>query len=111
MPGTMLSRGNILYAYTIAPSLTPAAVAVSTSAEQTFTIQGLILGDQIGAVGPTTTQTAGIFIVNSRVPSNDRLIIQFGNHGSATATPVSGLYQVEVNRPETGGAALPTTAG
>lgn len=110
MPGTMLPRGNILYSYLVAPSLTPASVAVSTSAEQTFTVQGLVAGDQIACIGAASTQTAGVYIANARVPSADRLIIQFGNSAAAAAVPVAGLYNIHINRPEAGGAALPTTA-
>ncbi len=110
MPGTMIARGNILYSYAIAPSLTPSSVAVSTSAEQTFTVPGFVAGDQIGSIGSASTQTAGIYIANARVPSADRLIIQFGNSGAATATPAAGVYNIEVNRPEAGAAALPTNA-
>lgn len=111
MPGTMISRGNILYSFVIGPSLTPAAVAVSTSAEQSFTVQGLQAGDQVSAISAATTQTAGVVITNARVISANTLGISFGNMSSASATPVSGVYQLEINRPEAGAAALPTNAG
>lgn len=110
MPGTMLARGNILYSYSIAPSLTPAAVLVSTSAEQIFTVQGLQAGDQVIEANFSSTQTAGIVITNARVSAANSLAIQFGNMSAATATPASGLYSIKVNRPEVGAAALPTTA-
>lgn len=111
MPGTMLARGNILNSYMFAPSLTPASVAVSTSAEQSFTVQGLQPGDQIAEISFASTQTAGIVITNARVPSANVLTLQFGNMSAAAAVPAAGIYTINVNRPEAGPATLPTTAG
>ena len=108
MPGTMLSRGNLVMSYLIGPSLTPTAVAVSTSTEQLFTISGLLPGDEVGAVGFSSTQTAGIGIANTRVSAANTLAIQFSNNSAATATPAAGQYVIEINRPEVGAAALPT---
>ncbi len=110
MPGTMVPRGNILYSYIIAPSLTPAAVAVSTSAEQIFTVQGLQAGDQISEISFSSTQTAGITITNGRVSAANSLAVQFGNMSAASATPAAGLYSININRPEIGPGTLPTTA-
>ena len=111
MPGTMLARGNILNSYMFAPSLTPAAVAVSTSAEQSFTVPGLLPGDQVAEISFASTQTAGIIISQARVPSVNTLTIQFANCAAAAATPASGLYTINVNRPEIGAGVLPATAG
>ena len=110
MPGTMISRGNVLYEIVIGPTLTPASVAVSTSAEQSFTVQGLQPGDQISEISFSSTQTAGIIISQARVPSANTLTIQFANCGSAAAVPQSGIYSININRPEVGPSPLPTNA-
>ena len=40
MPGTTIGRGNILYDYLVAPSITWAAVNANTTAEQNVTVKG-----------------------------------------------------------------------
>lgn len=109
MPGaTALGWGNIAGSYLIGPVLTPGIVAPTTSAEQTFTISGLQVGDMVNVVKPTNQ--AGLGIGNVRVSANNTLAISFLNTTAATITPTaSETYIVEINRP-TGpaGAALPT---
>ncbi len=93
-----IARGNAKGLWVIAPSLTPAIVAPNTSAEQTFTVKGLRLGDYVGVNKPTTQ--AGLAIVGSRVSAADTLAITFGNLTSATITPTAAqTYTVQVARP------------
>ena len=101
MPGTTIGRGNLLYDWLIQPTLTPVSVAGSTSVEQSFTIQGLQLGDVVD-VNCNVAQTAGIGIVNVRVSANNTLAIQFANSTGGALTPAAGIYNINVIRPETG---------
>lgn len=99
MPSTTIPRGNILLNFAIGPTLTPASVAANTTAEQTFTIAGLQVGDFMN-VYSASAQTAGIGIVSARVSAANTLAIGFSNNTAGSLTPVSGIYNVEVNRPE-----------
>lgn len=79
-----------------APSLTPAAVTTNTTAEQTFTVNGVAVGDVVLSVVKPTAQ-AGLGIVGSRVSALDTLAITFANVTAATLTPTAAqTYQVVV---------------
>src|SRR6202043_200663 len=63
--------------YALSATLTPAAVAANTSAEQTFTVTGLRVGDLVQVNKPT--QQAGLDIGGCRVVANNTLGITFMN--------------------------------
>lgn len=99
MPSTTISRGNIFFQTLIQATLTPAAVEPATSAEQTFSVKGLITTDVVRVQKPTAQ--AGIGIVGSRVSANDVLAVTFMNATAATVTPTAAqVYIVEVTRQE-----------
>ena len=108
MPGTLASGGNILYAWLIGPTLTPASVAANTTAEQVFTIPGLQLFDNVAGY-LLAVQTNGIGISNMRVSAPNQLQIGFSNSTAGALVPVSGVYSICICRPES--IPLPTTAG
>lgn len=110
MPGTLTSGGNILYAWLIAPSLTPVAVGANTTAEQAFTIPGLLTSDMVSGYSYASPQTAGIGIVNMRVSAANTLQIGFSNSTAGSLTPVAGVYYLCICRPENPVAQLPTNA-
>lgn len=99
MPSTTICRGNILYNILVGVTLTPVAVAQNTTAEQSFTVNGLQVNDFV-QVASQVAQTAGIGINNSRVSAANTLTISFTNNTGGSLTPVSGSYGIEVNRPE-----------
>jgi hypothetical protein len=81
------------------PTLSPAAVAANTTAEQTFTVTGLAVGDVVIAVNKPTAQ-AGLSIAGYRVSAVNTLAITFGNHTGASITPTAGqTYELLVWRP------------
>lgn len=100
MPGTLASGGNILYAWLIGPTLTPASVAANITAEQLFTIPGLQLNDNVSGY-LLAVQTAGIGISNMRVSAANTLQIGFSNSTIGPLTPATGVYQICICRPET----------
>jgi hypothetical protein len=108
MPGSAtISRGNISVDTLLQATLSPASVANATVAEQTFTVQGLQLGDFVNVSKPTT-QT-GLGIVNSRVSAANTLAIAFINVTAATITPTAAeIYEINVSRPENAQVPLPT---
>ena len=109
MPATTVARGNILYSWLIAPTLTPTSVGATTSAEQQFTVSGVLIGDEIGSVNFQGAVTTLIDIVNVRVVSNNVIGISFQNVTAGGLTPPAVVYIIEVNRPEAPNN-LPTTA-
>lgn len=76
------------------PSLTPAQVAANTTAEQTFTVTGLVITDLPVCVVKPTAQ-AGLGIVGWRVSAANTLAITFSNNTASPITPTAAeTYQV-----------------
>jgi hypothetical protein len=99
MPGTTIGRGNVLYDYLCGPTLTPASVNANTTAEQTFTVLGLQVGDFVD-VNFQGAQTTGIGISNVRVTAANTLGIQFTNNTGGALVPAAGIYGINVTRTE-----------
>jgi hypothetical protein len=99
MPGTTIGRGNVSYDYLCGPTLTPVSVAANTSAEQSFTVLGLQMNDFCD-VYFQGAQTAGIGIANARVSAANTLTIMFSNNTAGALVPATGLYVINVTRPE-----------
>ena len=96
---TTTSEGNIKGQWILAITISPSSVAPNTTAEQTFAVAGLQLGDMVDISKPTTQ--GGLGIVNTRVSSAGVLAIAFVNATAATITPTaSEIYYIEVSRPE-----------
>lgn len=92
-----IPQGNLALTMILAPTLSPASVANATSAEQTFTVPGLLLEDAVYVNKPTTQ--AGLIIGGCRVSAANTLAITFGNLTAATITPTAGeVYTVRVDR-------------
>lgn len=81
-------------------TLSPVGIVLNTSAEQTFTLTGLVSGDVIKSVSKPTAQ-AGLAIYGFRNAGANLLGITFGNFTGSTITPTaSEVYTVVVMRPE-----------
>lgn len=95
----MIPEGNTQQLYVMKATLSPAEVAVNTTAEQTFTVKGLRLAtDMICAVSKPTAQ-AGLGIVGWRVTANDTLGITFSNNTAGAITPTASQdYLIQVAR-------------
>lgn len=75
-------------------ALSPAQVAINTTAEQTFTVTGLEVGDTVIAVNKPTAQ-AGLGIVGFRVSAANTLAITFANVTGTAITPTaSEVYKI-----------------
>lgn len=70
-------------------TLSPAIVAANTTAEQTFTVSGVVLAtdDCINVRKPT--HQAGLGIVNARVSADNTIAIVFSNNTGAGITPTA----------------------
>lgn len=81
---------SITRMYVIKQTLTPAAVGANTTAEQTFTVNGLRVGDSIDI--NKASHQAGLSIGNVRVSANNTLAIQYVNTTAGSITPTSEQY-------------------
>lgn len=99
MGSTTLSRGNIQDEKLFAISITPAQVLANTTAEQTFTVLGVSVGDYIN-LGSAVAQTTGIVVGSVRVTAPNTISIQFANITAGALTPVAGTYGVIWGSPE-----------
>ena len=107
MPSSTLARGNILYTTMLQATLSPAQVAANTTAEQTFTVKGLMTTDFVQVCKPTAQ--AGLGIVGARVSAADTLAITFSNNTGAGITPTAAqVYKIRVDRPENPQEPFPT---
>jgi hypothetical protein len=92
--------GNVQMVGVFDVSLTPAAVAATTAAEQTFSATGV--GVQPGDFVSLSAIVAlnGVGINQTRVVATDEIGVTFTNPTSASITPTSGTYQIAVLRPQ-----------
>ena len=103
MSSTTITRGNILEAFVIAPSITPAVLTTaSTQSLQSFPISGLRASDIVYFMQYAGNQTKDIAITNCDITADNSLTVQFQNtSGGATAiTPAAGTYYFKVVRPD-----------
>ena len=82
-------------------SLTPVSTAATTSAEQTFTVQGLTT-DMFASVN-LPSATAYLGVAGVRVSAANTLAVTFSNQSSAGLTSASGVHKVYWFRPEIAG--------
>jgi hypothetical protein len=89
---TLQSSGSttITRMYVIKQTLTPASVAANTTAEQTFSVPGLAVGDSIDI--NKASHQAGLSIGNVRVSAANTLAIQYVNTTAGAITPTSEQY-------------------
>lgn len=98
--GTGVITGNIRALGVADITISPALVAANTTAEQTFTVPGLLAADVVHSVSKPTAQ-AGLGIVGWRVTAAGLLAITFSNNTGAGITPTaSEIYRVSWMRPE-----------
>ena len=82
----------------VSVSLTPVSVAATTTAEQTFTVNGLRVGDIVIPQIPALTANVGI--VNARVSAANTLALTYVNANASPTVPAAGTYLLMVFRPE-----------
>lgn len=100
MPGTMISRGNLLYSFAIYVNLTPVSVASGVTAEQSFTIPGLQTNDQISGMSFNGAYTTNVDIANMRISAANILTVAFQNNSGGALVPPAGNWLIEINRLE-----------
>lgn len=97
---TGVIMGNVQAAAVVSVTLSPALVALNTTAEQTFTVPGVLASDICVAVSKPTAQ-AGLGIVGVRVSAANTVGITFSNNTGSNITPTaSQTYVFTLIRPE-----------
>lgn len=92
--------GNVQSLSVISVALTPSIVNATTSAEQTFTVPGVLASDMLVEVNKPTAQ-AGLCIVGVRVAGANSIGITFANVTGAGITPTAGeTYRLMLARPD-----------
>jgi len=88
------------YTLVLSAALSPAQVGANTSAEQTFAVTGIKVGDVVSVNKPTAQ--AGIGIVGVRASAADEVGITFMNTTGSGVTPTaSQTYLFSVTRAKT----------
>lgn len=106
MPGASdVPMGNVQYIFLLQSALTPAAVNTITAPEQTFTVNGLLVGDIVLVNKPTAQ--AGLAVASARVTAANTLGITYVNPTVGNITPTAETYLIVVIRQENPGS-LPT---
>lgn len=82
--------------FRLSASLTPAQVAAASAAEQTFTVAGVKVGDNVSVTPPGIT--AGVAPVTARVTAADTIGVTFVNPTAGALTPAAGVYRFIVSR-------------
>ena len=91
--------GNLVKQSVISVTLSPVAIVLNTTAEQTFTVNGLLPGDHVTCNKPTAQ--AGLGIVGCRVSAANTLAITFSNNTGSSITPTAAqVYKILVSRPD-----------
>lgn len=87
--------GNVQAMGAASLTLSPASVAANTTAEQTFTLPGILAADAVLGISKPTTQ-AGLGIVGYRVSAANTLAITFSNNTAAPIVPTAAeVYLVQ----------------
>lgn len=73
-------------------ALVPVAVAANTTAEQTFTVTGLVASSSVMVNKPSAT--AGLAVVGARVSGANTLALTFQNNTASAITPPAETYTV-----------------
>lgn len=94
VPGTFALGGGTALTKVVVytPSLTPAAVAANTSAEQTFTVNGLSTSDTVIVNPPSGTD--GLLIGGVRASAANTLAVRWANVTAGALTPAAGTFRV-----------------
>lgn len=107
MPGSAdIPSGNIANIFLLQSALTPTIVNTVTAPEQTFTVNGLLVGDLVFVNKPSAQ--AGLGIAGARVTAANTLGITFVNPTAGNITPTAETYIILVMRRENQGYNLPT---
>lgn len=99
MPSTTVSRGNILFETILGVQITPGAIAANADSTVTVAVAGALVNDYVD-VFPPGAQTRNVVIIGCWITSAGVMAVQFNNVSAVALTPVAGIYNVNLVRPE-----------
>lgn len=76
----------------ITQSLAPVSVAANTTAEQTFTVAGLVAGTEVYVTKPSVTPN--LVVAGVRVSAANTLAINYANNSGAAIVPPTEVYSI-----------------
>lgn len=94
-----MTDGNVQGLFLLALTLDPASVATITAAEQTFTVNGLRVGDVVFSGGMQTAQ-AGLALAGARVSAANTLALTFVNPTAAAIDAAARVFNFMIARPD-----------
>jgi len=94
-----ISFGNIQSAFILRVTIAPASTTNGTTVEQLFTVPGLQPNDQV-SLSAGFAYSSLVDWVNVRVSAANQIAIAFSNNTAGVLTAPTGIYIVEVNRPD-----------
>jgi hypothetical protein len=94
----LVTYGNVQSTWVLTVTLAPVQTAAATTLEQTFTVPGLAIGDEVSVVA-NFAYASQVTIANSRVSAANILAVAFANTTATPTTAPTGIYNIEVNRP------------
>lgn len=96
---SMLPYGNLNKLNMVQITWSPAQVAANTSAEQTVTVPGVILGQDFCLEALKPTAQAGLSVAGGRVTAANTIAVMFVNSTASPITPTaSEAYTFLVGR-------------
>src|SRR5271170_2101943 len=98
----VVNYGNVSDTFVLSVTLAPQSVGATTAAEQTFTVPGLQVGDQISDVSLQAAWTVAVATTNYRTSAANTLAVSYYNSTAGALSPPTGTYYIEVNRPVAG---------
>lgn len=90
--------GNVRAISIVTVTINPASVATITTAEQTFTVPGLVVGDMVFANKPSLT--TGLGVANARVSAANTLALTFVNPTAGAIDAASEVWSILCVRPD-----------
>jgi hypothetical protein len=98
----IVTYGNVQSTFILTISITPVATTNAATVEQSFTVPGLQVGDQVSALTALFAFTSLVDIINARVSAANTLTLAFSNNTAGSLTYPAGSFYLEVNRPVAG---------
>lgn len=95
----IVTYGNLQSTFLLTVTLTPAATGAGVTLEQTFTIPGLQMGDQVSGITAQFAYSSLVDMDTYRVSAPNTLAIAFSNGTAGSLTAPAGVYYIEINRP------------
>ena len=105
---SVLPYGNIQKMMTVQITISPVSVGAATAVQQTFTVPGVNVGDQIVDV-TKPTQQVGLAVLPGAVTATNTVGIVFVNPTAGAIVPTAAqTYTLTIIRPEIVNGAYPT---